>query len=400
MNIDIIKSKLRKNFAPVVLALRDFKVSNSFDEQLLRNKILKAVSEIDDNPYLEMQHNREFMPDGLNQNTLLEINNTCNIDCLMCKTSLSTRKKTKMSKSVLTAVLDRLSEEGIKKVALHTIGDPLANPRLELVMQELRNRNIKTALSTNGLLLDRHIDTILKYTDVCNAVRFSIDGATKEKYEKIRSGGNWEDLLRNLDLAKSKLVTKGVVTSIAITLSKDNLNEVGKFIVKFRDYLRYPHQDFSFSLINSLSPDNKYFNEYNPFPIHTYKNIKCDQIIDNKLTILVNGETTSCCRDYNGDLITGNILINSKDQIFKGRQMTRLREAHSNNDLSNFPLCDTCFTVDERVGNVINSALSLVIKLHPREIAEFYQNISDQLCEIFEKPGPYKQKLSGLLSSI
>ena len=26
----------------------------------------------------------------------LEINNTCNIDCLMCKTSLATRKKGKM----------------------------------------------------------------------------------------------------------------------------------------------------------------------------------------------------------------------------------------------------------------------------------------------------------------
>ncbi len=55
MYIDIIKSKIRKNFTPVVLALRDFKVNNSFDEQLLRNKILEIVCDLDNNPFLEMQ---------------------------------------------------------------------------------------------------------------------------------------------------------------------------------------------------------------------------------------------------------------------------------------------------------------------------------------------------------
>ena len=80
--------------------------------------------------------------------------------------------------------------------------------------------------------------------------------------------------------------------------------------------------------------------------------------------------------------------------------MTKLREAHSNNDLSNYSLCDTCYLVDERLGSIINNFLSLVIKLYPREFSTFYQNILDQLIEILEKPGPYKQKISGLLLSI
>ena len=60
---------------------------------------------------------------------------------------------------------------------------------------------MQTSISTNGLMLEKHIDTLIEYVDVCSSIRFSIDGVKKETYEKIRFGGKWEDLIRNLDLA-------------------------------------------------------------------------------------------------------------------------------------------------------------------------------------------------------
>src|SRR5436190_1554320 len=61
------------------------------------------------------------------ENSVIEINNTCNIDCLMCKTSLSTRPKGMMSEEMLELSVRRTKELGIGTVDLHTIGDPLAN---------------------------------------------------------------------------------------------------------------------------------------------------------------------------------------------------------------------------------------------------------------------------------
>ena len=74
---------------------------------------------------------------------------------------------------------------------MHTIGDPLANPRLEEVFKELRKNNIHCSISTNGLLLYKHVDVLKEYLDVCPSIRISIDGATKKTYEKIRNKGKW-----------------------------------------------------------------------------------------------------------------------------------------------------------------------------------------------------------------
>ena len=55
-------------------------------------------------------------------------------------------------------------------------------------------------LSSNCLLVERHLDTIFEYRDIITKFRPSIDAASKEVYERIRVGGKWEDLHRNLHL--------------------------------------------------------------------------------------------------------------------------------------------------------------------------------------------------------
>ena len=95
-----------------------------------------------------------------------------------------------------------MQSQGIKNILLHTIGDPLANTKLKDYLKILRKYNMQAGISTNGLMLDRHVDTLIEYFDVCSNIRFSIDGVKKETYEKIRFGGKFENLIENLDLAE------------------------------------------------------------------------------------------------------------------------------------------------------------------------------------------------------
>ena len=97
----------------------------------------------------------------------------------MCDTKSSTRQKKLMDLDTVEESIISIKKLGINRVSLHTIGDPMANPRLGKVFEILRKYEMKTSLSSNGLLLDKRIDVLKEYVDVCSDIKFSIDVAKR-----------------------------------------------------------------------------------------------------------------------------------------------------------------------------------------------------------------------------
>ena len=128
------------------------------------------------------------------------------------------------------------------------------------------------------------------------------------------------------------------------------MHEVGLYIERFRNYVTEPHLDLSFSFVNSLSPDNKYFEATNLFPIHTYSNVPCRQVSGPISHTLVDGRVTVCCRDYDGSLVIGDVRQQSLADILRGDAMRAMQRAHAAHDVSAYALCGTCFIVDNRIG--------------------------------------------------
>ena len=152
----------------------------------------------------------------------------------MCQTMSATRKRGRMDLELFKKILSKLSKKGIETIALHTLGDPLANPRLPEIFKEIRNFGLKTSICTNGLLLDKHVKTLIEYMDICPSISFSIDGAKSETYEKIRIGGNFDNLITQLELSNKELRSKGMSVKIQYMICNDNLDQIGDFICKFR----------------------------------------------------------------------------------------------------------------------------------------------------------------------
>ena len=318
-------------------------------------------------------------------NAVIEINNTCNIDCLMCKTSLSTRKKGRMGTEMLELAVQRATELGAREVELHTIGDPLANPRFADVLALLRRHAVRTGITTNGLLLHRHVDTLIEYVDVCSSISISIDGATAPTYERIRAGGKWEQLMANVELAKHRLKPNGFRVRSSMVVSRDNVHEVGLYIERFRSDVTDPRIDLTFSFVNSLAPDNANFEATNLFPIHTYSTAPCWQVSGPVSHTLVDGRVTVCCRDYDGSLVVGDIRQQSLTDIFRGDAMRALQRAHATRDVSAYALCRTCFTVDRRIDSAFNELIAYLLYFFPHEKAGFYQGYVDQCIAMFQK---------------
>jgi radical SAM protein with 4Fe4S-binding SPASM domain len=89
-----------------------------------------------------------------------------------------------------------------------------------------------TGFFTNGLLLSPEIiRTILEVG--LTRLEVSVDGGSRETYEKIRRGGDFETLVRNLELFRALKTQRGSLAPslhLRFTLMRSNLNDLPEFV--------------------------------------------------------------------------------------------------------------------------------------------------------------------------
>lgn len=129
----------------------------------------------------------------------------CNLNCLMCPahgpSSKFSSKGIKMDEVLLEAALSGLKyySSHIKRIGLSDFGEPFLYSDIFQALDRIHQACPKAEISitTNGTLLSDHIiDQILNSstTDIC----ISLDAGTKQKYEKIRLGANFEQVIANI----------------------------------------------------------------------------------------------------------------------------------------------------------------------------------------------------------
>ncbi|TAN53004.1 MAG: hypothetical protein EPN26_07360, partial [Rhodospirillales bacterium] len=230
------------------------------------------------------------------------------------------------------------------------------------------------SLSSNCQLLDRHLDTLFEYRDVITYFRPSLDSASKDVYEKIRVGGTWEILHRNLLAFTERNAASPNPFPIKVNniVSADNYHELA-FIPQVFSYLAPPSQ-FGFGFVNSLSPDNEYF----------FKTRLIDKTVLNKpcslpfrsAYILKEGSFSLCCRDYHGEVTFGSIRDNDEDVKRQHKERRdAIRRAHVSGKQEELPhLCQTCYGVDPRLDSLMSSLFAhffQTVKGHPARLQDF-----------------------------
>jgi MoaA/NifB/PqqE/SkfB family radical SAM enzyme len=286
----------------------------------------------------------------------IEINDSCNLDCAMCLTSSSQRSKGLMSLDLFEATVKAIKESRFISTNLHTVGEPLANKRLPDYLKILKKYDLPVnSISTNGLLLEKNLDTLFEYREQIGRIRLSIDGASKEVYEKIRLGGKWENLHRNLlrFVERNEQAENPFKVAVNSIISLDNFHEIA-FIPHIFSHVAEPTA-FSFHWIDSLSPENDYFINRSYFGPDYHLKVPCDLLWSN-VYVTKNGQLTSCCRDYDGDLIFSKIGENSIIEAFNNPAIRKLRRLHLDNRPEALPdSCQNCFGVDPRFSTLINA---------------------------------------------
>jgi pyrroloquinoline quinone biosynthesis protein E len=181
----------------------------------------------------------------------LDIENVsrCNFRCTMC--AVSDWHKGQRAADLSLDAFRRLIDEqiGLVEIKLQGLGEPtMQRDDYFAMIRYARAKHIWVRTTTNGSLL--HLkDNYRKIIDAdVNELQISIDGASKEVYEGIRRGANFERVMSNVALVNRYARERGVDrTKMWTVVQHGNLHEL-EALVDLAATLGFSNQVFSLEL--------------------------------------------------------------------------------------------------------------------------------------------------------
>ncbi len=186
---DKTKKYLYNRIKSSVLAkkiVKNPKLSNLYFTEIFLNRRIK-----------EINSNLSTLPPKL----IIENTNRCNAVCIMCLYIKMIRKKGVMSFELFKKTVDEYATSTLtKRLQMNNIGEPLLDSSIIRKIRYAKEKGIdQVFFFTNGSILDGKIseeliDSWLDYMII------SLDGITKETYEKVRVNLKFGEVINNINL--------------------------------------------------------------------------------------------------------------------------------------------------------------------------------------------------------
>lgn len=156
---------------------------------------------------------REFVDPNrsIPKNFSFSLDKSCNLTCPSCRTSairsLSNNSKARdVLKAVFKSVFNEphndeviMTFDGAGEIFFSSLYRELFDTE-EVFQAPEKWPNFKVVLCTNGIMMTKKIqETYHTLFERAASVRISVDAGNKASYEKVRQGGVWEVLWKNLD---------------------------------------------------------------------------------------------------------------------------------------------------------------------------------------------------------
>ena len=284
----------------------------------------------------------------------LQTINACQAACTMCP--YDTYSKVFQRGRMEDALFDKVASEIAEHPETHSFipmlqNEPLLDKKLFERLRRFRDlsgERIEMELVTNGALLtDEVVENI---RDVrLDILDISLDALTKETYEKIRIGLDFDQVMAGVerviraDLPHTKILVR-------LVRQRDNVHEikafarrwrsrgVGVFIYsahdragsvdKFDERIRIPAS--AQTVFHKLERKaSRAFFGHCPIPFSV-------------ASILHNGDVLMCVHDWARKEIVGNINENTLAEVWNGARMKEIRSLVSKRDYDTIPACRDC----------------------------------------------------------
>ncbi len=265
---------------------------------------------------------------------VLSVSYKCNAKCPNCpytEGNSDLRQKYKdtpfMSKEIYKKIADECGEFGAF-IRLTGGGEPLLHKDMLSLIEYSKSKGARIWLNTNGsLLTENTVDRLLAAnTDI---IEVSVDAADPDTYSKVRTGLNFDRLKRNVNYLvnkrnQNKGETKIVVSVINQKLIEGKLKSIVNFwfnagvddVIK-RKFLTWGNTT---NLESSKSADQSPYLEKG-------SGVPCPWLFE-RINIDSRGKIELCGFDIAGRTNLGNVMETDIKQVWRGKEMERIRELH------------------------------------------------------------------------
>lgn len=165
----------------------------------------------------------------------LAIDDSCNLRCPSCRKGMIFHKEGSAF-NLGIRLADRINDwlhryEHPIQVHIGSDGDPFASHVYRHFMEQTPERdNIKYSILTNGLMFREFHTKVPHVINNLQELGVSIDGASKDTYERLRLGGRWDKILEGLDCMAKQKQKHGFRFILHFVVQKDNYHEMEKII--------------------------------------------------------------------------------------------------------------------------------------------------------------------------
>lgn len=120
----------------------------------------------------------------------------CTFSCVMCQRTYWTRRAPDMSIAEFRHLL--ASFPSLKRIKIQGIGEPLLNQDIFAMIAHAKAQGTYVTTYTNGSPLQDSISADRLLGSGIDLVRISMDGGTRETFQALRKGSDFEQIVRNI----------------------------------------------------------------------------------------------------------------------------------------------------------------------------------------------------------
>ena len=204
----------------------------------------------------------EYAPEQMPKVLEFSLENTCNLECIMCSGEVSSSIRKNRDK--LPAIQSPYDDEFVRQLeefippaheAKFYGGEPFMTPIYFSIWDKIYelNKGMKLFTITNGTKLNTRIKEILSRQKFEIAV--SIDGYTADTYHRIRKNADFDTVMKNTEYFNDYCINNGYQLTISFTAMRENWHELPQMVklcnkLKAHIYISYVHKPFHLALWN------------------------------------------------------------------------------------------------------------------------------------------------------
>ncbi|MFH1790720.1 MAG: radical SAM/SPASM domain-containing protein [Candidatus Omnitrophota bacterium] len=273
----------------------------------------------------------------INPEIRFEVTNRCNARCIMCPRDKMKRPQGVLDMALYKRVLDEACEYGATQVSLENYGESFLDPFIFERAEYAKSKGMKVFTITNGSIMDA--ESAAKMAGLFDKIRVSMYAVTKETYESIHKGLDFETVRGNVEtlLTTRRAVKSGLRIEMYFLLLDENRHEMDAFLKTYE-----PRVD----AVSVWKPHN--WSDGRAYRERAGRKVSCGRPFTGPVQVQWDGLAVPCCFDYDSRIVLGDFNKETLKDILKGEKYERLRRAHASGNFGAYPFCDSCDQLHKR----------------------------------------------------